>query len=284
LELEPPSAALLEKSKKELRETPELAKESCEKLRQLLKNDTSMKWAWDDDESLIRFLRPTHFYPESALKLLKKLAEFKKKHSDVVGNIMPADLKDIYLTTKDFLVVKNRDQDGRRILIMKLGGDWNPSKVTADHIFQLIYLSSIGAMLEPSTQINGVVVILDFEGMGMKQVTALGPAVSMRLLSYIQEAMPLRLKEVHIVNEPMVFNMVWQVFKPFIQEKLRSRIFFHKSKWESLHKHISPEVLPPQYKGKLPAYDYTLKDWYPTFEAPITTQHYKKVNEGGLTK
>ena len=41
---------------------------------------------------------------------------------------------------------------------------------------------------------------------------------------YFQEAMPLRLKEVHFVNQPILFNMVWQMFKPFVKEKLKKRV------------------------------------------------------------
>lgn len=43
--------------------------------------------------------------------------------------------------------------------------------------------------------------------------------------------MPLRLKEVHIINQPYVFNMIWQIFKPFIKEKLKNRVSrYEKSK------------------------------------------------------
>lgn len=45
-------------------------------------------------------------------------------------------------------------------------------------------------------QIFGVVVIMDFNGLSMKQVMGLTPSFSMKLLSFIQDAMPLRLKEV----------------------------------------------------------------------------------------
>ena len=37
---------------------------------------------------------------------------------------------------------------------------------------------------------------MDFDGLSMKQVRGLSPSFSMKLLSFIQEAMPLRLKEV----------------------------------------------------------------------------------------
>jgi retinaldehyde-binding protein 1 len=81
------------------------------------------------------------------------------------------------------------------------------------------------AQLEKSSQINGVVVIMDFEAMSMKQVKALTPAYTKRLLTFIQDAMPVRLREVHFVKQPFVFNMVWTLFKPFVKDKLKKRVW-----------------------------------------------------------
>lgn len=65
---------------------------------------------------------------------------------------------------------------------------------------------------------------MDFDGLSMKQVKALTPAYTKRLLTFIQDAMPLRLREVHFVKQPFIFNMVWQLFKPFVKEKLKNRV------------------------------------------------------------
>lgn len=80
------------------------------------------------------------------------------------------------------------------------------------------------AQLEKSTQINGVVVIMDFEGLSLKQVKAMGASTTNRLLTFIQEAMPIRLKEVHFVKQPFIFNMVWALIKPFVKDKLKKRV------------------------------------------------------------
>lgn len=66
-----------------------------------------------------------------------------------------------------------------------------------------------------------------------------------------------------MVKEPFLFNMVWQMFKPFVREKLKKRMFFHGSKMSSLHKHMAPSHLPKNYGGQLPEIDYTGADWYP---------------------
>ena len=64
----PPSAELLEVAKQELRETPEVRAAAIEELRKLLSaSDLSFP---DDEEFLLIYLRPTKFYPESALKLV----------------------------------------------------------------------------------------------------------------------------------------------------------------------------------------------------------------------
>lgn len=70
--------------------------------------------------------------------------------------------------------------------------------------------------------------------------------------------------QVHIVKQPFLFNMVWQMFKPFVREKLKGRMFFHGSKMSSLHNYIPPSHLPKNYDGNLPEIDYTSADWYPT--------------------
>lgn len=98
--------------------------------------------------------------------------------------------------------------------------------MTSNQVFRLFFLIHELAILEPETQIRGVVVIMDYKGLGMRQVKALNPSFSLLLLSFIQDAMPLRLKEIHMINEPLVFNMVWTIFKPFIRKKLKNRVSY----------------------------------------------------------
>lgn len=253
-------------AKKELRETPEQVKESIAKLRELLKGKPELFFR-DDDEILTIFLRPCKYYPESALALMERVANFKVKYANIIGNVMPDDEKKIMLEQNVVNVLVDRDQNGRRILVANEGAQWNTKEVSGDQMFRLFYLVHVLAMLEPETQVRGVIVILDFEGLTMKQVAQLTPSFSMRLLNFIQDAMPLRLKEVHIVKQPFIFNIVWKVFQPFIKDKLKARLHFHGSDLKSLHKHMDPEFLPENYGGLKPKINYTSKDWYPAIKS-----------------
>lgn len=277
----PPSAESLAIAAEELRETPEIVAKALEELKQLLKNDDTIHFR-DDDEFLMIFLRPCKFYAESAYALMKRIAEFKKKNHELLDNLMPEDERESFTNHKVVNVLTDRDHLGRRVLVVNTGALWDPSKVTTDSIFRMFYLIHQAALLEPESQIRGVVVIMDYEGLGMKQVRAFSPTFSFRLLSFIQDAMPLRLKEVHMVKQPYIFNLVWTMFKPFIKEKLGKRIHFHGSKMASLHKFMDPSCLPENYGGKLPAINYSGKEWFPCIEE--FDDHFRAMNTYGFVK
>ncbi|KAI4465980.1 alpha-tocopherol transfer protein-related [Holotrichia oblita] len=269
-------------AKNELRETPEVVELALKELRAILDADPSIYYRTDDDDFLLIFLRPTKFYAQSAYELMKRIAEFREKYKDLLDGLLPEHEKDAFINHNVVNVLTERDDKGRRVLIVNCGGTWDTSKVTSDQLFRLFYLIHLGAILEPETQVRGSVVIMDYKGLGMKQVGALSPSFSMKLLSFIQDAMPLRLKEIHMINEPFIFSLVWKIFQPFIKEKLKGRIYFHRSKMSSLHAHIKDTHLPSNYGGKLPAINYSGKDWYPVIEEHV--DHIQRWNSYGLVK
>lgn len=264
----------------ELRETPENKEKALKSLRELLHNTTDLHFD-DSDYYLLVFLRPCHFYPESALKLMRSVAEFKKNNTEIIANLMPQDERSSFVDNNVVNVLVNRDQHGRRVLIVNCGELWDTKRVSSDQLFRLFYLIHVAAQVELETQVRGVVVIMDFDGLGMKQVRALSPTFSRRLLTFIQYAMPLRMKAVHIINQPFLFKMVWSLFKPFIEQKLNSRMFFHARDMASLHKYIDPKYLPSNYGGTLPAIDYSGREWFESVQNHET--HIAKWNSFGFS-
>lgn len=65
----PETPELLAIAEKELNETPENVKKGLAELRKLLKENPDIVFS-DDDEFLTIILRTTHWYPESAIKLV----------------------------------------------------------------------------------------------------------------------------------------------------------------------------------------------------------------------
>ncbi|KAK7603385.1 hypothetical protein V9T40_003384 [Parthenolecanium corni] len=262
-------------AEKELRETPAIKQAAIQELRQLLADDKTLHYD-DSDEFLQLILRPVKYYPESAHKLLQRIAEFKKKNDEVLQNVSPLTDEESFFKSRVLNVLVDRDQHRRRILTMCLGKPWDPRVLDTDKLFRMLYIIHYGALMEPKTQVHGTVIIMDFGGLSYSQAVAFTPAFSQRLLTFIQDAMPLRLKAVHIIFQPMVFKIVWSLFSRIIREKLRKRIHFHNSNVSSLHKHIDKSCLPEKYGGTSGKIDYSCEDWYPViakFEDTIKVWH-----------
>ncbi|KAI5737755.1 hypothetical protein M8J76_016467 [Diaphorina citri] len=244
LELQDLSPELEEVARTELRELPEIVKPAIDELRALLKEDEEMTCPHQNDAWLVRFLRPTKFYPESAYKLIKNYYAFKLKHNDIYKDLKPSNEQNVF-DHNVLYVLPRRDHKGRRILVLELGKNWKHKKVCLDEVFKGAVLFLEAAMMEPSSQVAGAQVIFDMDGLSLQQAWQFTPTFAKRIVDWLQDSIPLRVKGIHVVNQPTIFNM----------------IFFHSTDRDSLHKYLNPECLPEHYKGTLDVSLVTGPEW-----------------------
>ncbi|XP_018569353.1 clavesin-1 isoform X1 [Anoplophora glabripennis] len=281
MELEELKPEVQEIARKELRETPDVKREAVIELRDILKEEKDLHVPLDNDIWLVRFLRPCKFYPESARDLIKRYYQFKVKHADMYDGLLPSRERNIF--QQNILTVQpNRDQLGRRILVIELGKKWKTSEVTLDEVFKGCVLFLEAAMLEPETQVCGAIVVFDMDGLSLAQTTKFTPSFAKRIVDWLQDSVPLRIKNIHIVNQPYIFKMVFALFKPFLKEKLRNRIIFHGSDRKSLHQYISPKCLPDCYGGTLDLPRIDGEQWLELLEK--CDNEYKAINSYGYNK
>ncbi|XP_018897662.1 alpha-tocopherol transfer protein isoform X2 [Bemisia tabaci] len=281
LEVEDLSPEMKEVARKELRENPDNIQAAIEELRALLQEDEELTVPLDNDTWLIRFLRPTKFYPESAYKLIQNYYAFKIKHNDVYDGLKPSTERNVF-EQNILTVLPERDQDGRRVLILELGKKWKPKKCSLDEVFKGAVLFLEAAMMEPASQVAGAQVIFDMDGLTLQQTWQFTPPFAKRIVDWLQDSVPLRIKGIHIVNQPYIFNMVFALFKPFLREKLRSRVIFHGTDRESLHKYFNPKMLPDTYGGNLHVPTISGSQWYELLL--LCDKEYDAINAYGYRK
>ncbi|XP_068621423.1 alpha-tocopherol transfer protein-like [Battus philenor] len=246
----------IEKAERELRETPEIVEKALADLKQMLTNDSSLFVPIKDDEYLMKFLRPSKFYPESAFKRIQAYYKFRKSHDSYCSNLMPSVVRSAF-DHSIISILSPRDQHGRRIMLVDSGERWQPRLVSLAEVFRGVQLALESAMSEPMTQINGVIVILDVKGLSLSHIMQFTPSFAKMVVDWIQDCIPIRLKAVHIINQPFIFNMLFAIFKPFLREKLRSRIHFHGSDKQSLLSHVDAKALRKRHGGLLPEPEIT---------------------------
>lgn len=151
-----------------------------------------------------------------------------------------------------------------------------------DEVFKGCVIFLEAATLEPETQVHGAVVIFDMDGLSLQQTWQFTPAFAKRIVDWLQDSVPLRIKGIHIVNQPKIFQIVFALFKPFLREKLRNRIIFHGTDMASLHKHISPKCLPAQYGGTSEVQRVSGHQWFEMLSQ--CDDEYNAINSYGVRK
>ncbi|XP_017777007.1 PREDICTED: alpha-tocopherol transfer protein-like [Nicrophorus vespilloides] len=257
LDLEDPPQELVAWAKKHLNEDPDTRLKVLDDFRNMIYNRGECVPHRTDDAFLLRFLRARYFQLERSHRLLVNYYNFKENNPEFVEDV---NLKHLQRIGDDDIITvpPYREQNGRRILLYRIG-IWDPKKFTITELFQATLVILELAILEQRAQILGGVCMFDLEGLSLQKSWHLTPSVASKIVQIMVTSFPMKIEAIHIVNQSWVFDMVFNVFRPFLDERMRKRLFFHGDDWESLHQHIDPKHLPERYGGVHP--DYNHKDW-----------------------
>ena len=139
-------------------------------------------------------------------------------------------------------------KNGRRVIMMR-GVDKNlPTPNPADAMKLVMMIGDI-RLKEELTGVAGDVYILDASIATPHHFSKFTPAIVKKFLVCVQEAYPVKLKEIHVVNVSSLVDTIINFVKPFIKEKIRNRIYVH-SDIKTLYEHIPQDILPTEYGGK----------------------------------
>ncbi|KAK3602096.1 hypothetical protein CHS0354_029519 [Potamilus streckersoni] len=244
------------KAEKELNEKPAQRAEDIQKLRNMVEKRKDLRIRTDDG-FLLRFLRAKKFDLERALTLIVKHYQMKAENPELMSNLRPSAVKHV-LEAGVTGVLHHRDREGRKVIIFR-PGLWDPEKFGLGDIFRTNFITLSKLIEDEETQINGVVMIADLKGMGWNHAKNMSPFYAKRIAGLLQDCFPMRFKGVHYVHEPKIFDYIFALIKPFMKEKILSRINFHGDHIQELADIVDPEFLPEEYGGKKPP--FSNKEW-----------------------
>uniref|UniRef100_A0A6M2CIE3 Putative phosphatidylinositol transfer protein sec14 midgut overexpressed n=1 Tax=Rhipicephalus microplus TaxID=6941 RepID=A0A6M2CIE3_RHIMP len=235
----------------DLGETPARRKESLEKLAKLISEEEDLN-ARTDAEFLLRFLRVRKYNVDEAMQTIRNYYHNRSTCKSVYREFIPSAVP--LSARKVCMVPPGKDRQGRPIFLCNIG-HWNSREVT-HAVFQRACLMCLELMTsDPSAQTLGLVLILDCHDFRVENALSLKPGLIKKGLEYVQDCMPSRLKAFHVVRQTQAFDILYSLMKPFLKNKLTRRFKFHGENFESLHKDISPEELPPEFGGQTPPLD-----------------------------
>lgn len=115
-------------------------------------------------------------------------------------------------------------------------------------------------LAEESVGIAGDIFILDAAVATASHFAKFSPSVVKKFLICVQEAYPVKVKEVHVINISPLVDTIFKFVSPFVKEKIRGRIKFHNDV-ESLYKCVPRDLLPTEYGGKAGSISELTQQW-----------------------
>ncbi|XP_017305161.2 retinaldehyde-binding protein 1-like, partial [Diaphorina citri] len=149
---------------------------------------------------------------------------------------------EIYFKLKEILPEAYQERDSYSTVMMKS--------------FRSTYLSKLlvammDVLLKEGVDWSSIVLILDTSKTKLGHLTKYPIFLMKKFFDYAWRAYPERIAQIHVIHPPAYLEYAMALFRPFLREKIRSRIMVH-SKIDTLYDYVDKSLLPSDYGGDLP--------------------------------
>lgn len=101
----------------------------------------------------------------------------------------------------------------------------------------------------PSKLADGEVPIFDMKGVSLWHIFKVSISTLRLYFKYVQEAHPVKVREIHIYNCTPLINRIMSLIKPLLKAEVASKFQFHVPDSDTIFDYIPKEVLPDEYNG-----------------------------------
>uniref|UniRef100_A0A8D8YZN3 Alpha-tocopherol transfer protein-like n=1 Tax=Cacopsylla melanoneura TaxID=428564 RepID=A0A8D8YZN3_9HEMI len=239
-------------AKDELREDQAAREDGLTQLRQWIKKNDRIETCRMDPSFLLRFLRSKKFSIPMAEEALERYLLLRTTYGDMAfTKLDPKNPTMQELLDSGYLfATPKRDALGRRVIVAR-PGVFHPHKYNNAHMLQIHGMTYETLMEDEENQVRGFVHFNDGAGVSFPHLTLFTPKEAVRIVKNGERTLPMRHKEVHIINCHASVKYALEFGFSLVSEKIRNRIKLYSSIDEA-HKHIDKSILPKEYGGEMP--------------------------------
>jgi hypothetical protein len=198
---------------------------------------------------LVLFLQSCYYRIEPAKIAIDNFFTMRTLCPDLFGTPSVESLKE-ELSVGSINLLPKTTPEGYAVICMKL---LDPAPEHYRHVNQINLLDLITMWnLHQKGTSNGVLALFDMKGISFGHLTRVNLVAMKKHLFYVQEATPVRIKELHCINVAPFTDKLVKMAKPFLKKELLDMLNFHES-METLYKYVPKEIMPKDYGGENPS-------------------------------
>ena len=255
------SEELLEKAAAELNEPKENA-ERWKAIDELKNSFDAAKYGpllCSDDAFLLQFLRAKKFDLKKALNVLHNYHSIRREYKEVFEKVSNYAVLQPIAEKGIVAMLDGYAYDGSAVMLSRNGFIDGDVDVYALMAYSVLFVEKV--LEEERNQICGISSIRDLKDFSILIYTKVSPIAMAKMSRVWQDAMPIRFKAAHVINEGTIYDVMMTLFKPFIKKKMLDRIRVHGSNYSAIHEYVDPKALPPYLGGTGPDPDQLAKKW-----------------------
>ncbi|XP_019872712.2 retinol-binding protein pinta [Aethina tumida] len=230
-----------------LNETEENREAALKSIKQWIQDNSHLN-ARTEDEHILPFLRGCKFNLDKTKQKITNFYTMKRDRPEWFENRDPSLPELQELVRLGVFVPLRQLHDNKLVVIIKTAAH-DPRRHKQDDVFKVgKMILDVACMECEIASVYGVVAIFDMTGVSLAHARQLPPRVIKKAV-FAWQNYHCRPKQLEFVNAPVYINVVLNVFKSFMSEKLKGRVKVHFKGFEDLHKSVDKNILPEEYGG-----------------------------------
>uniref|UniRef100_A0A1B6L485 CRAL-TRIO domain-containing protein n=1 Tax=Graphocephala atropunctata TaxID=36148 RepID=A0A1B6L485_9HEMI len=259
-----PSAEQQVQIRSELNEDVSTRSQDLEHIKEWLKRQPHLP-PFDDDGRIMTFLRGCKFSLEKTKRKLDMYFTMRTAVPEFFNDRDPtkSEIQEVFRMSQ-VPPLPGLTTNGRRVVVMRGVDAANNIPSVADAMKVVLMIGDV-RLKEELVGVAGDVYILD-AAIATPQSFAshfskFTPTLIKKFLICVQEAYPVKLKEVHVINVSPLVDTIINFVRPFLKDKIRNRIHVHET-LDTLYEYVPKDILPEEYGGSAGSLADINKQWY----------------------
>lgn len=223
--IRPLNTSLQAVAREQLFEEPDRIQESLDTLKEWIRKSAHLQTRLDD-QFLIAFLRGCKYSLEMTKKKLDMFYTLRTHIPEMMNNRDPLNEKVHQIIKLGVgLPLPDTESPGSPRIMLIRPGIYDANHFTMQEVMNVSTMVNDILMVEDdNVMVAGQIGIIDLQNVTVAHFIQMQPAFMKKMTMMWQEGMPIRQKGVHYINTPSTFEKVFNLFKSFMNDKMKSRV------------------------------------------------------------
>ncbi|KAJ1528056.1 hypothetical protein ONE63_007975 [Megalurothrips usitatus] len=152
----------------------------------------------------------------------------------------------------DVLPLPVRTPEDYQVFLYRLS-DPDPDKLVYNDYVKMLLLVADARIVSEDDIPAGDVPVFDLQGVSLRHLARVVLPSLRKYMQYFQEAHPVKLKHIHIINVPPTMDKVMTLIRPLTRREVSSMIHYHPPGDTSFYDFVPKELMPKDYGGDQPS-------------------------------